>query len=463
MLNPCSILRPNAKFSSLSAASVPTLQPRPSKTPVLTASDSWTSESAFRVSSRREALYKLAQQKTPITERKHFPVLDGIRGLAIIAVLMRHIAIVFVPHGPVTRWFLPVLQFGTWGVDLFFVLSGFLITGILIDTRLAGNRASSFYGRRILRIFPIYYSMLAIMFIGQHLSGWIKTAANLQGMTDHLSYLFYFQNFIPLWHHGQYPESVIGPFWSLAVEEQFYLIWPLVVWSLAPKAIVKVCSAALFITLALRIILVTDLGPGIGVFAATPTRADGLFVGAALAAILAIRGEFSKSLLIGLATAGTVALALVAVFSPVYTLWETGTLMAILGITGVALLSGALLVFCLRSKDSALSKVFQTNWLRSVGKYSYGMYVVHATIYRGVESFLAARFGVQFPLRIGYALLYSAVSIGLTYLLARLSFKYFESRFLSLKKYFQPVILTPGEAERRRMDVYVRSSQAHAH
>jgi peptidoglycan/LPS O-acetylase OafA/YrhL len=298
MLTPCSILRSSAKSSFLSAASVPTSQPGPSNSPLLPELVRSTDESDSRTLSRRDDLSNFPGSKTAAMERRHVPVLDGIRGLAIIAVLMRHIAYVFVPHGPVTRWFLPFFQFGTWGVDLFFVLSGFLITGILIDTRLAGNRARSFYGRRILRIFPVYYSMLAFVFIGQHFSGWIKTAGNLHGLTDHLSYLFYFQNFIPLWHHGQYADSILGPFWSLAVEEQFYLIWPLVVWTLAPKAIVKVCAVALLITLALRIILVTNLGVGIWVFAATPTRADGLFVGAALAAILAIRGEFPKSLLI---------------------------------------------------------------------------------------------------------------------------------------------------------------------
>jgi peptidoglycan/LPS O-acetylase OafA/YrhL len=90
-------------------------------------------------------------------KNKHVPALDGIRGLAIVAVLMRHVAYVFMQHGSITRWFLPIFQFGMWGVDLFFVLSGFLITGILIETKSATNRARSSYGRRILRIFPVYY------------------------------------------------------------------------------------------------------------------------------------------------------------------------------------------------------------------------------------------------------------------------------------------------------------------
>lgn len=374
-----------------------------------------------------------------VVKRKHVPVLDGIRGLAIIAVLMRHVAYVFVPHGPLTRWFLPVFQFGAWGVDLFFALSGFLITGILIDTKSAVNRASSFYGRRILRIFPVYYLTIAVVFVGEHLSPWIKTAANLQNLPDHLSYLFYFQNFIPMWHHGQYPESIIGPFWSLAIEEQFYLIWPMVVWRLAPRSIVKVCAGALCTTLMLRLILVPHFGDGMWLWALTPTRADGLFVGAALAAIFAMKGEFPKPLLAGMTTAGGLALGAVAVFVPARELWLTGRLMAVIGITGLALLCGALIVFCLQYTESPLAKFFQMGWLRSFGKYSYGMYVFHLSIYYGVQALLTTRFGVTYPLPTAYGLLYFFALLGVTYGLAWLSFNFFESWFLGFKRNFEPV------------------------
>jgi peptidoglycan/LPS O-acetylase OafA/YrhL len=372
-------------------------------------------------------------------KRNHVPVLDGIRGLAIVAVLLHHIAYAFVPHGPFTRWFLPIPQFGAWGVDLFFVLSGFLITGILIDTKSAINRARSFYGRRILRIFPIYYLILGTVLVGEHFSQSIRAAGNLQGAADHLSYLLYFQNFLPLWHQGDFPLGVLSPFWSLAVEEQFYLLWPMLVWRLPPKAIVKVCAISMLVTLTLRMLLVPSFGPGIWVFALTPTRADGLFVGAALAAVLAIKGAFPKPLLAGIAIAGVLLLAAVPIFVPARELWETGSLMAVIGITGVALCSGALLVFCLTYRDSRLARTLQMRWLRNFGKYSYGLYVIHPTVYYAGEHILRAR-GIELPLPTPSAFVYAISLLVLTYCLAWLSFHCFESWFLDLKLYFAPDI-----------------------
>jgi peptidoglycan/LPS O-acetylase OafA/YrhL len=371
-------------------------------------------------------------------KRKHVPVLDGIRGLAIIAVLCRHIAYVFQAHGPFTRWFLPIPMFGSRGVDLFFVLSGFLITGILLDTKSAVNRAGSFYGRRVLRIFPIYYLALAIVFVGEHFSTWIKDAGNLQNPLDHISHLLYFQNFIPLWHHGDYPLGIFGPFWSLAVEEQFYLIWPMLVWRFSPKTILKICAAGMITTLVLRIILVPNFGSGIWIYAFTFTRADGLFIGAALAVILATKGEFSKSLVVSMASAGVALLAVIPIFVPARELWETGGLEAVLGTTGASLCSGALVAYCLTSQESRLARWFQSDWLRNFGKYSYGIYVIHATVYHAGETFLAAR-GRSYPFSTPFAFVYAITLMAITYGLAWLSFNFFESRFLDLKRYFEPV------------------------
>jgi peptidoglycan/LPS O-acetylase OafA/YrhL len=376
--------------------------------------------------------------------RRHFPVLDGLRGLAIIAVLFKHSAYVFEAHGYGSRWFLPILEFGGWGVDLFFVLSGFLITGILLDTRNALNRGTSFYGRRILRIFPVYYLALGLILLLQPYSAWVRTAANIQGLTDHLAYLFYFQNWIPLWHHGNYPESFIGHFWSLAVEEQFYMIWPVIVWHLSARAVTKLCAAALFVTVVLRIALVTHFGNGIWVYAFTITRADGLFVGAAIAAIYAVKGQISRRLLAGTTAAGAGALAIVAVIGPARQLWQTGTAMAMIGIFGIAVLSGALIVFCMEFNQTAVATFFKQRWIRTFGKYSYGMYVWHFPIFYGMEHLLKAR-SVVFPLPTALAFPYVGLLILLTYAFAWISFNGYEQWFLRLKTRFEPVFAEQDE------------------
>jgi peptidoglycan/LPS O-acetylase OafA/YrhL len=376
--------------------------------------------------------------ETRPTSRRHFPALDGLRGLAIIAVLLRHAAYVFQAHGPATRWFLPIMQFGAWGVDLFFVLSGFLITGILLDTRSALNRASSFYGRRILRIFPVYYLAIALVFLAEPHSEWVRTAANLQNRTDHLSYLFYFQNWIPLWHSGKFPESIISHFWSLAVEEQFYMIWPAVVWHLSARAISRLCAAAVLFSLVLRLILVPHFGDGIWVYAFTITRADGLFVGSAIAAIYALKGQISNRLLGGLTAGGIVGLAMAAVLGFPRDLWETGLWMSMVGITGIALMSGAVVVFCLQYSQTNVGRFFQQRWIRTFGKYSYGMYVWHFPVYYFIQHLLEAR-GVVFPLPTARAIPYLAVLIAASYSVAWLSFNAYEQWFLRLKTHFEPI------------------------
>jgi peptidoglycan/LPS O-acetylase OafA/YrhL len=372
------------------------------------------------------------------TPRRHLPVLDGLRGLAIIAVLLRHSAYVFQGHGTTTRWFLPVMLLGGWGVDLFFALSGFLITGILLDTRSALNRVSSFYGRRVLRIFPVYYLALGLVLLAAPFFPWVKAAANMQNAADRLSYCFYFQNWIPLWHHGDYPESFLGHFWSLAVEEQFYLIWPAVVWHLTTRGVARLCAAALLFTFVVRIFLVAHFGSSIWLYAFTLTRADGLYVGSALAAIFALKGQLPNRLLAGLTAGGLAALATVVALGPARALWQTGTYMAMFGILGIALLSGALIVYSLRFSEGRLGKFFQQRWIRTFGKYSYGMYVWHFPIYYSIQHFMQLR-SVVFPLPTAQAIPYVAFLVAASYAVAWLSFNGYEQWFLRLKTHFEPV------------------------
>jgi len=156
--------------------------------------------------------------------RGWIPALDGIRGLAILMVMLFHYGGNLERTNPIGRLVGGLFSFGWSGVDLFFVLSGFLITGILLDSRNAENYFSSFYARRVLRIFPAYYVSLALLLL---ILPMLDPPLRLSLPSDQWMYVFYAQNWVGIF---DYPgRGLLTPYWSLAVEEQFYLVWPLVV------------------------------------------------------------------------------------------------------------------------------------------------------------------------------------------------------------------------------------------
>ena len=365
--------------------------------------------------------------------RHRFLVLDGVRGLAIIGVLLTH-GSYLVKGKMVARLF----EVGWTGVDLFFVLSGFLITGILIDTNLAVNKGTSFYARRILRIFPIYYLTLGLVLIARTQSAWVANVAAMPTLLDRLSYVFYFKNLAPLWHHGHASQTLLAHFWSLAVEEQFYFVWPLVVWRLSTKAVYKLCGIALCFTLTLRFVAGTHFGFGSWIDFFPLTRADGLFVGSALAALLASNHRFSRRLLAGIALPCVLALGLVAL-TGYHQFFYGGPYMYTIGYSSIAILFGVLIAYCLEFNNAGLSRVLQVKWLRSFGRYSYGLYVFHLPIYFLCDHIAKDMLSIKFPLRSAYSFLYLGLLIAISYSIAWVSFNFFELRFLRLKRHFEPV------------------------
>ncbi len=178
---------------------------------------------------------------------KYIPALDGLRGLAILAVFFHHYGAGGIDSSAAAvRWIATVCGLGWSGVDLFFVLSGFLITGILYDTRNDPAYYRKFYARRTLRIFPIYYLFAAIALLIVPLSAWHK------GDIFFLVYL-------------GYPAALTWPalvsvlirithLWSLSVEEQFYMLWPWLICRLrTPSRILILRAAAIVASLVLRI------------------------------------------------------------------------------------------------------------------------------------------------------------------------------------------------------------------
>jgi peptidoglycan/LPS O-acetylase OafA/YrhL len=226
--------------------------------------------------------------------RKHFPELDGLRGLAIVLVLFCHYSQILPVHGALGAS-LEVAAFQGWiGVNLFFVLSGFLITGILFDAKGQNHYFRNFYARRTLRIFPLYYGILAVelailLIIRLHSHAAWEHLHNPQKLWHSMPWLLTYTTNIGMafWH----VDTVIqGHFWSLAVEEQFYLVWPLMVFLLPWRKLIHACVALITTALILRFVFTAA---GLGEFAAysfTVCNFDALGLGGLIAILYRNRG-----------------------------------------------------------------------------------------------------------------------------------------------------------------------------
>ena len=360
----------------------------------------------------------------------HVPALDGLRGLAILLVLV-HGFDLLTPDSPVLQLADIVLNIGWIGVQLFFVLSGFLITGILLDSAGSPHYYRNFIARRVLRIFPLYYGVLFVAFVILPL--FLDMPA---GHGDHQLWLWiYVENFTAPFGGS---EAAFPHFWSLCVEEQFYLLWPLAV-RLAGRRGVVVLGVVLTALAIVSRIWVRSRYPGeLGadaVYVFTNCRMDALAIGAMTAALLrsaAVRsrlerhgGVRSEVLGAGLVLAG----CLVGQFQRV------GMLMQWIGYTIIALGFAWMIVAALQP-SSISSRLLAWRPLRRVGTYSYAMYIFYAPLHLFVGLPLLERITPAHGLLVTLA--YTLVMTALTTLLGALSYHLYERRFLSLKSRCAP-------------------------
>jgi peptidoglycan/LPS O-acetylase OafA/YrhL len=371
---------------------------------------------------------------------RHQPELDGIRGIAILAVVITHCT-PLIQRSHVSHYVIALLTPGWAGVELFFVLSGFLITGILVRTKGATNYFASFYARRFLRICPIYYLTLTAVLVLSAGSVWMRSV--LPGSAiQRASYYLYLQNWPVFWTHGFFQYSLLGHFWSLAVEEQFYVVWPVLVWLLPERLLRRICLIGLPFALAGRFALVHQFGSDFGVMNLTTSRIDGLLIGCYLAFRLRL-GPIRLSWCISAFAAGAGLIGYIAIFHT-DELSGTSTYMHTIGVTGFALISGAFVALSQR-RPPLLLKVLSAKWLRCLGKYSYGMYVYHIPLYLAAEM-ATSSLGWPMPMPLRYALPYGATLIALTFVISRTSYILLEDRILALKRRFEPQYAERAEA-----------------
>ncbi len=359
------------------------------------------------------------------------PALDGIRGIAIIWVVLHNA--LDTPVAPaVGLWRLVnvVAHPGWIGVQLFFGLSGFLITYGLLETQGGAGYFRNFYAKRALRILPLYYTVLfMLLVVAPRIPG-----ANLPVTTagQHSLWLFTVN-----WEH----ETPYGfaHFWSLAVEEQFYLLWPFVVWRLPARRLFWCCLGISAAALALRIAMVIYGADPWSLYTSTACRMDALALGAAAACAAKISiwrawaQARSNRLLVVAGVLFVVGIPLTHVYDRYGIAGET------LGYTLLAVCSAAfVLSVALPSQAANVSKVLAWSPLRSIGTYSYAMYVFHGLLNKLIgEPWLAARFG-QTP-GTPVVFLYALALLGVSYALGFCSYHLLEKHFLKLKVLFAPV------------------------
>lgn len=347
--------------------------------------------------------------------------LDGLRAFAILPVILHHC-------WPQDHWSSFVGEAGWMGVDLFFVLSGYLITGILLHAVRGEHGYRNFLIRRALRIFPLYYLCLGLftavaVLRGDHAS-W--DAMKAWGGTGW--FFVYLGNFRAAWTNHLPPVLSFATLWSLQVEEQFYLLFPIAVALFSRETLKRFLIGCVVGAPLLRSAMVLFVPhSSVAGYALMPCRMDALAMGGILA-ILPRPGERQARVAFLLGAAATAAIFCAALWrQPEGTAYDPW--MRSVGYSAVDFTCASLLCWVLLSPASTLSGMLRLRPLVYTGQIAYGLYLLHEP-----ASWTARKF-------LGPVETHSALSVPITFaasfLAAGLSWRFFESPFLALKDRFQ--------------------------
>ena len=372
------------------------------------------------------------------------PYLDGLRGVAIISVILVHANGYFGGHFPLeagSKLLAVVLGSGWIGVNLFFVLSGFLITLSLLDAKASAAPMHHFYVRRALRILPLYFAFILLVSLPTVLGRHLPFLAPMQADDLASLGLFYYNFRVALFTHSDLVN--IHHFWSLCVEEHFYLVWPLIVMMCPQRRQLQVCAGGIALSVAARIAVVAGQQWELIAYYASPCQLDGLLAGAFVAT--AMRSAVCRQVLFR----GTRAIAQIAVITLMLLILVQGhlnivagpgtniALTLIVGILASSLLFAGLLAGLTIGEYAGLRRCLESSLLRTIGRYSYGIYVFHLVVLNISNTLIemllpAALRGSDLLAKPALAVTTVAVSLAL----AMLSYHYFERYFLRMKDRF---------------------------
>lgn len=370
---------------------------------------------------------------------RHIPALDGVRGLAILLVLAHHFGRCLPDHTTAWRIASRVTQ-STWcGVDLFFALSGFLITGILLDTREQPHYFRNFYMRRVLRIFPLYFGVLLLTLAAAAGVALARSAFDLHRFLWLQPWLWTFTSNCLVAMRGDWvagsPPIELNHFWSLAVEEQFYLLWPALLFLLPRRGVVWAALVIAAAAALLRCLLLLWPESAIATYVLMPCRVDALAMGGLIAMFVrSPRAAAARRPIIALALASLAGLLAIMLWN--HQLSFENNAMRTAGFSLLAVFFACLIYLTLPA-GGLLHRWISAKWLRFLGKYSYGLYVYHHVLLYFFFWLLdpggiALRTGSWLLACACYVTAAAALSIGLAWL----SYQFYERPFLRLKRFF---------------------------
>jgi peptidoglycan/LPS O-acetylase OafA/YrhL len=361
--------------------------------------------------------------------RGHIPALDAIRGLAIVLVTLYRFG--GGDHGAgravEADW---LVEPGSRGVDLFFVLSGLLITGILFDAKGHEHYFRNFYVRRSLRIFPLYYGVLIATILLLPLIS-PRCEEVFRPAVEHQTWLWLYganvlQSINASWCLGPF-----NHFWSLAVEEHFYLVWPLVIFGCSRVVAMRLCVMLILASALGRVAWLRCGGNDVAIEVLTPLRMDGLALGSWIA--LAARGEQGLDWLARYARPAAVVCGVAAL-----ALWIANKRLLGIPYTLWAGFFGSMLILAVTARHSTwLAWLGQSRTLRFFGKYSYAMYVFQNPLIPLLAGLVTAK-GVAAAVGnpwLGQGL-YCGLMFAVTTVVALVSWNLFEKHWLTLKHRF---------------------------
>ena len=359
---------------------------------------------------------------------KRIPELDGVRGTAILMVLSFHFFAYTMLYLPQARWtwweylIVRITEKGAYGVDLFFVLSGFLITGILLDTCSERHYFRNFYTRRALRILPLYYTVLGVILLCYSNSG------------DYVLLSFFqLSNIAPLLGIVM----VNGAMWSLSVEEHFYLVWPLIVRKLSARNVALIAAVVCVAEPLIRGIAFPHVA---SVFPYTWFRLDGIASGALIACFVrstAYSPQRARRVAILLALVG---LLIEIAGSPWQIRQHDTQFGAIFEYPPINMIGAALVLWAASMSGLTETRILRLRPLRICGDLSYCLYLVHMMVMDAYDAGLKHSGYPSAVTSFRGVLVRAVVVTAGSFLVAAISQKYLERPALRAKRLFEPYV-----------------------